>query len=76
MDRAKIREIFMAHGFTVKEGQTDLKEYVYEAAEALLTEQGKQHDKLVEHLATAVDASVKVSASLTTILAEIQEILE
>ena len=26
----------MAHGFTVKEGQTDLKQYVYDAAYALL----------------------------------------
>jgi len=31
-----IREIFMAHGFTIKEGQTDLKPYVYAAARALL----------------------------------------
>lgn len=36
--RATIRRIFMAHGFTIKEGQTDLKPYVYEAAEALLRE--------------------------------------
>lgn len=31
-----IRTTFLAHGFTVKEGQTDLKPYVYEAAYALL----------------------------------------
>lgn len=37
-DRDAIRRIFMAHGFTIKEGQTDLKPYVYEAAEALLRE--------------------------------------
>ena len=36
LDRARIREIFMAHGFTVQEGQTDLKQYVYDAADALL----------------------------------------
>lgn len=35
LTRDRIREIFMAHGFTIKEGQTDLKDYVYEAAEAL-----------------------------------------
>ena len=29
--------MFLAHGFTVKEGQTDLKEYVYQAAEVLLS---------------------------------------
>lgn len=31
-----IRTIFLAHGFTIKEGQTDLKPYVYSAARALL----------------------------------------
>ena len=34
--KAQIREVFMAYGFTVKEGQTDLKQYVYDAAYALL----------------------------------------
>ncbi|KQR62624.1 hypothetical protein [Acidovorax sp. Leaf160] len=34
--RDQIREVFLQHGFTVKEGQTDLKEYVYDAAYALL----------------------------------------
>lgn len=37
-DRDAIRRVFLAHGFTVKDGQTDLKPYVYEAAEALLRE--------------------------------------
>lgn len=37
-DRDAIRCVFMAHGFTIKDGQTDLKPYVYEAAEALLRE--------------------------------------
>lgn len=37
-DRDAIRRVFMAHGFTIKDGQTDLKPYVYEAAEALLRE--------------------------------------
>ena len=36
IDRDAIRRVFMAHGFTIKDGQTDLKSYVYEAAEALL----------------------------------------
>ena len=36
MNNDQIREIFIANGFTVKEGQTDLKPYVYEAARALL----------------------------------------
>jgi hypothetical protein len=34
--RAQIRKVFLANGFTIKEGLDDLKEYVYEAAEALL----------------------------------------
>lgn len=36
LTRNQIREVFMAHGFTIKEGQTDLKQYVYDAAHALL----------------------------------------
>ena len=35
--RDQIRSTLLAHGFTIKEGQSDLKEYVYEAAEALLS---------------------------------------
>ena len=38
LTRDQIREVFMAHGFTIKEGQTDLKQYVYDAACALLSE--------------------------------------
>ena len=36
MNRELIKDIFLACGFTIKEGQTDLKEYVYRAAEALI----------------------------------------
>jgi hypothetical protein len=36
LSRDQIREVFMAHGFTIKEGQPDLKQYVYDAAYALL----------------------------------------
>lgn len=36
LSKDQIRSIFMQHGFTIKEGQTDLKPYVYEAAEALI----------------------------------------
>ena len=35
-ERAVIREVFMRNGFTIKEGQDDLKPYVYAAAEELL----------------------------------------
>lgn len=36
LDRDRIRAIFMANGFTIKDGQTDLKDYVYAAADDLL----------------------------------------
>lgn len=42
LNKDRIREIFLAHGFTIKEGQTDLKQYVYDAAEALLREAALQ----------------------------------
>ncbi len=32
----QIRAVFLANGFTIKEGQTDLKPYVFQAARALL----------------------------------------
>lgn len=34
--RDEIREIFLRNGFTIKDGNTDLKEYVYAAAYELL----------------------------------------
>jgi hypothetical protein len=36
MNNADIKQIFLHHGFTIKEGQSDLKQYVYNAAYALL----------------------------------------
>jgi hypothetical protein len=36
MTKDQIRAVFMANGFTIKEGQTDLKPYVYEAAAGLI----------------------------------------
>ncbi len=40
----RIRTIFLANGFTIKDGQTDLKPYVYtewrDAASALLAKRG------------------------------------
>lgn len=36
LSKDQIREVFLAHGFTIKEGQTDLKPYVYDAANALI----------------------------------------
>lgn len=36
LTREQIRDVFLANGFTIKEGLTDLKPYVYDAAYALL----------------------------------------
>lgn len=36
IDREQIRAVFLRNGFSVKDGQTDLKPYVYAAAEELL----------------------------------------
>ena len=37
VERETIRAVFLRNGFTVKDGQTDLKPYVYAAAEELLS---------------------------------------
>ena len=58
LDRDRIREIFMAHGFTVKEGQTDLKQYVYDAAEALLRAARAPADSVLEDAARLVQGCV------------------
>ncbi|MGV2866361.1 hypothetical protein [Achromobacter sp. AGC39] len=48
-----IRAVFLAHGFTIKDGQTDLKPYVYEAAHALLsTLRAQLTDERAEHVET------------------------
>lgn len=44
LTNAKIREIFLAHGFTIKEGLTDLKPYVYAAARAIADEVAEKDD--------------------------------
>lgn len=43
--RERIKEVMLKHGYEVKEGHTDLKEYVYLAAEELIQEaiQFKKH---------------------------------
>ena len=62
LDRDRIREIFMAHGFTVKEGQTDLKQYVYDAAEALLRASRAPADSVLEDAIKVLRADLKTSA--------------
>lgn len=64
LNKDRIREIFMEHGFIVKEGQTDLKEYVYDAADALLRE-------AVLQLGVMATQRVNREASHDTILADL-----
>lgn len=53
LSKDQIREVFLAHGFVVKDGQTDLKPYVYDAAYALIalvqpaTERKREPEELV-----------------------------
>jgi len=42
LTRDEVRAIYMAHGFTIKEGHNDLKPYVYEAAETLMRETARR----------------------------------
>lgn len=41
VNRSVIRDVFLRNGFTIKEGHSDLKPYVYAAAEELLALDGK-----------------------------------
>lgn len=43
---AEVREIYLANGFTVKDGQTDLKPYVFESARAIQTQVLKKNGLL------------------------------
>lgn len=42
VNRSVIRDVFLRNGFTIKEGHSDLKPYVYAAAEELLALDGKE----------------------------------
>jgi hypothetical protein len=73
MNRDQIREIFLRNGFTVKEGQSDLKPYVYAAAEELLqaSRPASGDDDLaaaqgsMQDFARAADLIQKVAAAAT-----------
>lgn len=45
MNNDRIKDIALANGFTIKDGLTDLKPYVYDFAKALFTEQQRLWDK-------------------------------
>jgi hypothetical protein len=54
----QIKAVFLANGFTIKEGLTDLKPYVYQAARALLAASGQQGlDAARLEMLTAVEDS-------------------
>lgn len=56
-DKAAIREIFMRNGFTIKDGQTDLKDYVYAAANELLA-LGYQPQRFVVKMPSRYDPKI------------------
>lgn len=55
LPRSTIRDILLINGFTIKEGQTDLKPYVYEAVEELLL---AARGKIKEHWVHTLDEIV------------------
>ena len=60
LGRDAIREVFMSNGFTIKEGQADLKPYVYAAAEELL--------RLAAPAAPAADAGLVLEQAMYTLI--------
>ena len=62
--RDQIRDIFMSNGFTIKDGQTDLKDYVFAAAEELISLSRSQSpvsvpDERYQHLSELYHAQEK-----------------
>lgn len=45
LNKEEIKQIFLAHGFKIKAGESDLKNYVYDAAHALLKQQAARQNK-------------------------------
>jgi hypothetical protein len=59
MTKDQIRNIFLNHGFTVKEGETDLKPYVFEAANMLLLCAEVENNRLIrEHIQKQRDEEI------------------
>ena len=48
LSKAQIRDIFLASGFTIEEGEKDLKQYVYDAAAALLKAQAAVYKRSLD----------------------------
>jgi hypothetical protein len=81
MTKDQIRTIFMQRGFTIKEGQDDLKDYVYEAANdlirardeearALLADGGKGEAQPIDILLDRLKSGGDYTTPLTTPQAE------
>lgn len=73
LSKDQIREVFLAHGFTVKEGQTDLKPYVYDAAYALIAlvqqpteRKGEPIGEIVRSFGTGSGLEVRLFGGLTS----------
>lgn len=68
MSRERIKEVLLSHGFTIKEGHTDLKEYVYLAAEALIEmfSNGKVNPTTSLHFSLSPIQHKKLFCDLTT----------
>lgn len=62
VNRSVIRDVFLRNGFTIKEGHSDLKPYVYAAAEELLALDGKA--VAVEQDAVKVPAGITIDRDL------------
>jgi len=58
--KREIREIFLKNGFKIKEGQTDLMPYVYDAAKELI-------EKSIEKVITVIDANKENNLNLNSI---------
>jgi hypothetical protein len=65
--KERIRQIFLAAGFTIKDGQTDLKDYVYDAAYALLDE-AKEQKQVSQLVATYTNCRQQMIRRGDTIL--------
>lgn len=64
----QIRDVFLANGFTIKDGQPDLKPYVYAAARALLALQASRGEVMANGL---TEAETSASSSVVGLMLEV-----
>ena len=63
----QIRAVFLSNGFTVKEGQTDLKPYVFQAARALLALAAQPAQEGERTLQYFIDAQIEAHGTLRAV---------